>query len=165
MNKSQKYDMLAAYIKNDSAAFYRLAYSYVKNREAALDVVQEAVVKALQHIASLRNTEHMRTWFYRILINESLTYLRKNKYLILSDELLQDKPYMEKDLHEHEDLYAAVDSLDPQLRAIIILRFFENMKISEVAQVLHMNENTVKTRLYASLRKLKCMIETQEVTS
>ena len=72
---------------------------------------------------------------------------------------------MEKDLHEHEDLYAAINGLDPQLRAIIILRFFENMKISEVAQVLHMNENTVKTRLYSSLRKIKCLIETQEVIS
>ena len=83
MEKSQKYDMLAAYIKNDSAAFYRLAYSYVKNREAALDVVQEAVVKALQHISSLRNTDYMKTWFYRILVNECLMYLRKRKICLL----------------------------------------------------------------------------------
>ena len=64
--------LLVDYITAGQADFYRLAYSYVKNRDAALDVVQESIVKALTKIDSLREPAYLRTWFYRILLNERM---------------------------------------------------------------------------------------------
>ena len=71
---------LEEYIEAHQDSFYRVAFTYVKDRDAALDVVQNAVVQALTHIHTLREPAYMRTWFYRILVNEGLGYLRKNKH-------------------------------------------------------------------------------------
>ena len=69
--------ILTEYILAHQADFYRLAYSYVKDRDAALDVVQESIVKALTKAGSLREPAYVKTWFYRILVNESITWFRQ----------------------------------------------------------------------------------------
>ena len=66
------YDSVTAYIIENQEKFYRLAFSYVKNKDDALDIVQNAVCKALDHYESLRNEAAVKTWFYRILVNESI---------------------------------------------------------------------------------------------
>ena len=67
--KQDMYPKITAYIIENQNKFYRLAYSYVRNREDALDVVQNAVCSALEHYQTLRSQEAIRTWFYRILVN------------------------------------------------------------------------------------------------
>lgn len=64
------YDKIVSYILQDQNKFYRLAYSYVRQEEDALDVVQNAICKALEHYGDLKNEQAVRTWFYRILVNE-----------------------------------------------------------------------------------------------
>lgn len=158
---------LALLIENNQEKFYRVAYAYVKNREDALDIVHDAIVKALRSYGTLRNTEYAQTWFYRILINESISFLRKNRRLIpwedLSDSQLPPSaspPDMFKD--EYIDLYAAIDKLSPELKTIVILHFFEDMKLSEVAEITSTNLNTVKSRLYRALKNLKLDMEVLE---
>ena len=73
---------LSDYIVAHQEEFYRLAYSYVKNRDAALDVVQESIVKALAKSDTLRRPEYLKTWFYRILLNESMNHHRRAKRLV-----------------------------------------------------------------------------------
>lgn len=158
---------LALLIENDQEKFYRVAYSYVKNREDALDIVHDAIVKALRSYGTLRNKEYAQTWFYRILINESISFLRKNRRLIpwedLSDTSFPSSaspPDVLKD--DHIDLYAAIDKLSPELKTIVVLHFFEDMKLSEVAEVTSTNLNTVKSRLYRALKNLKLDMEVLE---
>ncbi len=79
---SQAEEELEIFLREHQNEFYRLAYSYVKNADEALDVVQEAAIKAFVHLSSLRNTQNMKAWFYRILVNECLTWLRKSKRCI-----------------------------------------------------------------------------------
>ena len=64
-------------IESNQERYYKVAFSYVKNREDALDIVHDAIVKALQSFHTLRNPAYAKTWFYRILINESLSFLRQ----------------------------------------------------------------------------------------
>ena len=73
------YDSVAAYIIENQNRFYRLAYSYVGDREAALDVVQNAILKGLEKCDTLRNQDAVKTWFYRIVVNEALQILRARK--------------------------------------------------------------------------------------
>ena len=146
---------LSEYIVAHQEDFYRLAYSYVKNRDAALDVVQESIVRALTRSDSLRQPEYMKTWFYRILLNESMNHYRRGKRLVPLEDQAADTPAPISDPAERLDLYAAIERLDPREQAIIRLRFFEDMKLEEIARATGTNLNTVKSRLYKSLRKLR----------
>lgn len=150
------HQLLTDYIVAHQEDFYRLAYSYVKNRDAALDVVQESIVKALSKSDSLRNPDFLKTWFYRILLNESMNYYRHNKRLVsLEDEGLPETAAPQGDHAARLDLHAAIDRLEPREQTIIRLRFFQDMKLEEIAQVTDTNLNTVKSRLYKSLRRLR----------
>ena len=134
--------------------FYRLAYSHVKNRDVALDVVQESIVKALSKADGLRRAESLKPWFYRILINESMNYYRYTRRLTPLEEAAEAAAPA-GDHAARLDLYAAIDRLDQKDQLIIRLRFFEDLKLEEIAQAAGLNLNTVKSRLYKSLRKLR----------
>ena len=67
------YERLIQYIVENQDRFYRVAYSYTRHQEDALDAVQSAVCKALEAHKNIKNAEAIKTWFYRILINECLT--------------------------------------------------------------------------------------------
>ena len=86
--KEDFYRKIVDYIIENQNKFYRLAYSYVRNQEDALDVVQSSVCKALEHYGDLRREEAMKTWLYKIIVNESLKMLRENKrYGSLDEDL------------------------------------------------------------------------------
>lgn len=80
------YEKLIQYILENQDRFYRVAYSYTRHQEDALDVVQSAVCKAVEAYESIQNEDAVKTWFYKILINECLAVLKKRKRLLLSDE-------------------------------------------------------------------------------
>ena len=84
--KEDLYNRIVDYIVSNQEKFYRLAYSYVHNQEDAMDIVQNAVCKALDHYEAIRNENAVKTWFYRILVNESLLLLRKQKMEIPTAE-------------------------------------------------------------------------------
>ena len=146
---------LAEYIEAHQDSFYRVAFTYVKDRDAALDVVQNAVVQALTHIHTLREPAYMRTWFYRIQVNEGLGYLRKNKHCLPVEELPEEFASEEGDLAERLDVYRAVSALPPKLRTVVVLRFYEDMPLGDIARVTSTNLNTVKSRLYKALAELR----------
>ena len=157
------HQMLTSYIVAHQEEFYRLAYSHVKNRDAALDVVQESIVKALSKYHSLRRPEFLKTWFYRILLNESMNYYRHHRRLASLDDSLQTLTAAQEDTAARLDLHAAIDRLTPQEQTIIRLRFFHDMKLEEIARITGTNLNTVKSRLYKSLHKLREMTGEEEL--
>jgi len=147
---------LEEYVVENKEKHYRIAYSYVKNTDDALDIVQESIFKALISLNTLKNPEFMKTWFYRILVNCSLDCIRKQKKIItLDNEVLYSYINEFNDTYTDIDLHKALDELPDSYRSIIILRFFEDLKIEEIAEILNENINTVKTRLYKSLDKLR----------
>ena len=91
------YQLLVDHIVSGQADFYRLAFSYVKNRDAALDVVQESIVKALTKADTLREPAYLRTWFYRILLNESMNHFRRGRRLVPLEDTLADRAAPETD--------------------------------------------------------------------
>ncbi len=154
------YEEITAYLIANQNQFYRLAYSYVQNQEDALDVVQNAVCRALEHYEELKKREAMRTWFYRILVNESFQLLRKRKQFLWQDEEeIAQIPYEEKAFEGTTDVYTCINQLAPELQTIIKLRFYEEMTLREIAQVTGRNLNTVKAKLYRGLKCLKGMIQ------
>lgn len=156
-------ETLSEYLVEGQADFYRLAYSYVKNRDTALDVVQESVVKALTKADTLREPAYMKTWFYRILINECMNTFRRSQRLVSYEEAMEQRPAPQRDEAERLDLYDAIERLGEKERLIIRLRFFQDMKLEEIAKATGINLNTVKSRLYKGLRQLRELTGEEEL--
>lgn len=149
------YDDVVQYIVSNQEQFYRIAYSYMRCREDALDVVQNAICKALEHRNTLRNPGAVKSWFYRILVNEALSMLRTAKRETpLEEQMMEKMIYVEPAYEQDQQAYALVTRLPEPQRTVIILRYYEEMTLSEIAEITGANLNTVKSRLYSALEKL-----------
>lgn len=133
-------------------AMYRLAYTYVHSEEDALDIVQESVYKAIKHSASVKQESYIKTWLWRIVMNTALDFIRKNRKEIAVDAFFENG---KEDSYRDFDTIEALKVLTEKEKTVVVLRFFEDQKLSEIAKILNENTNTVKTILYRSLRKLK----------
>lgn len=144
------------YIITHQELFYKLAYSYVRTKEPALDIVQNAIVKALEHYTSIKNIKYVKTWFYRVLVNECLTYIKKSKREFLFEpekiQKIQEAPVEQE---EETEIFEEVLKLPEEMKTILILRFYEDFTLSEIADVTGLKLSTVKYRLYAGLNKIR----------
>ncbi len=150
-------------MEEHQAELYRLAYSYMKNRDDALDAVQESIVRAIDKLHTLRDEERLRVWLTRIVVNECLSRLRRRRPSVPLEDW--DGAEEQRDHDELWDLRRSLDTLDPKLRTIIILRFFEDRKLEEIAEITRTPLSTVKTRLYRALAQLRLYLEEQEMLS
>ena len=159
----KKEKQVRKYIVDNKESLYRFAYTYVKNEDDALDIVHDAVCKSLVNINTLKNIDSIKPWIYQIVSNCAIDYIRKNKkYVAISDEI-QDENAIGYDTYEDIDLQEALERLPEKYRVVIVLRYFEDMKIGDIAELLNENENTIKTRLYKGLSKLKIdLVEEKE---
>lgn len=106
----------------------------------------------------------MHSWFYKIVVNAALDFLRKKKRVqVTDDDTLEFLSQGESDVYEDQDVKRAIEDLPEMYRVIIILRFFEDLKLEDIAQILDENENTIKTRLYKALRLLKVELSQEEI--
>lgn len=144
-------------------SMYRIAFTYVKNADDALDVVQDSAYKAIKNAASVKKEQYIETWIYKIVINCAIDFLKKNKKEILTDIPEQLWHPSTTDSYQDFDTIEALDMLNEKERAIIILRFFEEKKLEEIAQILNMNLSTTKSILYRSLKKLKIELKREEL--
>ena len=154
---------LTTYLVEDQARFYRLAYSYLHNREEALDAVQTAVCKALEKQDGLKDADAMRTWFYRILVNVCTDMLRQRKREFPAAPEDLDTGSYNDPLPADGSLAERVDALPPEIAAIVKLRFYEELSLKEISRVVDCPRSTVKTRLYTGLKKLRVELEGVEL--
>lgn len=152
--------IIEAQLVADYKKLYRLAYSYVHNENDALDIVQESAYKAIKNSHSLKSPQYVGTWIYRIVINESISFLRKHKQQTV--ELYEADGEME-DRYTDLDLRQALEQLEPLDKTVVVLRFFEGMQLNQIAQAMDENLSTVKSRLYRSLKKLKLSLTDEGV--
>ena len=145
---------------NNYEKYYRLAYSYAKNESDALDIVQESAYKVLKDIKKLKDQSLLSTWIYRIVINTSIDFLRKRNNETVSIYDLEIPP---EEQYQDDDPKEMIAFLNEEERTIVILKFFEDLKLEEIADALNMNVNTVKTRLYRALKKIRVTLETEHV--
>ena len=141
-------------------SFYRIAYSYMKNEQDALDIVSEATCRGLSHRKELREPEYFKTWMTRIVINTALETLRKNsRQTPLEDYMLEERFVSIREPERDFDLYTALDALGAEDKSFIILKYFEEYSFKEMALLLEMPESTVKSRVYRCLDKMRFYME------
>lgn len=164
MKKHDVHALFITCITDHKDDFYRLAYSYVKNQEDALDIVQESIKKALTSLNKMKDPNSMKSWFYKIVVRTAIDFLRKQKKLTLADdETIDFLSKGKEDIYKDIDLHKALDKLPIPYKTVIILRFFEDLKLEEIGEILEENINTVKTRLYKGLKLLRITITEEEL--
>lgn len=142
-------------------SYYRLAYSFVHKESDAEDIVQNMAYNALRAAGDLRNPEYVETWIYRILMNE-IFKLQKRPESFSYEEYIEktgNEGESVEDTYEDVDLMRTLDELPEKDKLLVELRFFEDRTLEDIALILGENVNTVKSRLYRSLKKLRIMLE------
>ncbi len=158
MKASEKEALVHECLVKNYEKYYRMAYSYVFCEQDAMDIVQEGAYRAILKSDLLKQPEYVDTWICKIVINEALRFLKKNKLASVDMENLPEQG--KEDEVEDIDLQRALEKLDNQERAIVVLRYFEEEKLENIGKTMNLNVNTVKSRLYRAMDKLKKYMET-----
>jgi RNA polymerase sigma-70 factor (ECF subfamily) len=156
ISNKKKRDVIEQLLLENYNKYYRLACSYVHNDADAGDIVQNGAYKAILNSNKLQNIEYAETWIYRIMMNEIFAKYREKENVPLESITLEQG---KEDAYENVDLQKAIESLEKEDKTVVILRYYEDMKLEDIAKVLNENLSTVKSRLYRSMKKLRLQLE------
>jgi len=139
------------------------AYLITGNIHTSEDIVQETFISCFNNISKLKNTKLFKPWFFRILTRTSWKYSNKDKKAIPVEEIYESLVERDIDLsldnfinkQRAELLYEEIDKLDIKLKTTIILYYFNELSIKEIASIMKCFEGTVKSRLFTAKRKLR----------
>lgn len=148
----------------DYQKFYKVAFSYVRNENDALDIVQETAYKAIKECSKIKQKEYVSTWIYRIVINTALDFLRKanREAELVENSMIEIEGNFEEKYQDFE-IMEILGMLEEKDRTVLVMRYFEDYKLEQIAQVTGEALSTVKSRLYRALKKLKLELEPQKV--
>ena len=159
ISKAKKGDINAyqALIHNEKEKLYKMAYVYMQNEDDALEVFQETIYKAFASLSKLKNDEYFSTWMTRILINSAIDLLRKKKRVVpINQEILEnssDSSSFDSDVQI--DLLKAMEEIEEKYKTVLLLRFYQDYTVKQIASMLKCPEGTVKTNIRRGLDKLK----------
>ena len=146
------------YIKGNKEKLYKISYVYLKNKDDAMDVIHESIVKAYKKLDNIKDLNNIDKWFIRLLINTSIDYIRKNSKMILMED--KDMEVLINNSKEQGDGFnLLIENLNEELRLIIILKYFHGYKISEISEILTLKESQVKNKIHKALNLLRKEIE------
>lgn len=139
----------------------RTASAITRNREMAKDAVQETFIRVYRQIESYNPDLPFDPWFYRILTNECMRLLKKDSpYSKFEHPDLENEPSLaEESFDSLSDLYDVIQSLDDAHRIPLILKYVKGFSEKEIAEILGLNQNTVKSRLFKGRKRLQNQLE------
>ncbi|MGP4081199.1 sigma-70 family RNA polymerase sigma factor [Pseudalkalibacillus sp. R45] len=137
-------------IQQESDKLYRTAFLYVRNKEDALDLLQETVCKAYVAIDQLKNPEYFSTWLTKILMNTAYEFLNKKKRILLTGDAFFEAiaNRSTSNVEDHIDLVKAISGLKEDYQSVIILFYYQDRSIQDIAKIMDRPEGTIKTYLH-----------------
>ncbi|MRG85933.1 sigma-70 family RNA polymerase sigma factor [Salinibacillus xinjiangensis] len=148
-----------AIIKNESEKLYKTAFLYVRNKDDALDVLQETTYKAFISIRQVKQPEYFHTWLTRILIRTAYDVLRKRKKVVLDENLISNlSDGSSRDIEGKLDVINAISNLSKSYQTVIILYYYHDLTIHQIAETMEKPDNTIKTYLRRAKIELKKII-------
>lgn len=146
------------------SAMYRTAVAILHNDADAADAMQDAILKCWQNIKNLRNNQYFKTWMTRILINCCKDMIRNNSEMVYLESYDGVEPCTDRSM---SDSYTqdCIDALSENYRLIFTLHYVQGLTVKEIAKLLSMNENTVKTRLARGRKEFKTIYSDKEAVS
>lgn len=172
MDREEKDFLLEKIMIEYGNELVRLAFSYVKDAEVAKDLVQNTFIKCYKNIDSFRFDAQIKTWLYRITINECKDYLKSWNYKMVQVKSFINEtaksilPSTEKkviDKYNNEEIKDTIYSLPKVYREVVYLYYYDSLSTEEIANVLDIPVNTVKTRLRRAKQRLESMLKEAEL--
>lgn len=147
------------------------AYLMTRDRESAEDAVQDSLIRMWNHIPSLRLQSSLKAWLLRIVVNEVNQQRRKKRLPTFSAEEVQDltgDPNETESIVDNRERYRnlkqAIELLPEIQREMIVLRYFSELTVPEIAAVTGIREGTIKSRLSRAIDRLAVILRKQEET-
>lgn len=175
---SEEMDLISRCKQGDQDAFkeifnqyqkkvYRIAYGVVRQREDALDIVQEVFIKLFRSIKNFKGKSNFYTYLYRMVMNTAIDHIRRSRYKIqtssidedggfqLSEEAVKrpDHILIHKELEERVRI--AMEKLPPDQRAALIFREVEGLSYQEIAETMECSVGTVMSRLHYGRKRIQ----------
>ncbi len=142
----------------------RIALAYLRSEEAALEAIQETTLRAYMKLGKLKEPAYFQTWLIRILMNVCIDE-QKRRRRQRPAERLPEAPAAEFGMPGVDDrlrMEEAIAELEPKLRQVVILKYYDDMTLTEIARLLEKPEGTVKTWLNRALAKLRAWMREGE---
>ena len=156
-------------MQNHQEQVFRVAHSFTKDTENAMDVTQNIFLKVYQNLNRFRGQSQFKTWLMRIAFNESFNWIKKNKKYQTHEEIDLTMTNNQNPVSQEDELVAqenralllkSLYELNTKYRVAVVLRYFENYSIRDISGILKCSEGVVKNMLFRSLRKLKDNLST-----
>ena len=154
-------DMVSLYGKR----LLRSAFLLCGKESDAQDLVQETFYQAIKSRSRFRGESQVFTWLYGILLNVFRQYIRKQKKQLVPAHLLSDEQMDDEEVENRFDInnvYARVNesmkSLSRKHREVLVLRYLEELKITEIANILNCSIGTIKSRLFYAIHELRYIL-------
>lgn len=154
------------FVRQYETGVYRLALSVVGDQAEANEITQETFIAALRSLPSYEETKSFKAWLYTIALNHSRSHLRKQKAIErlkntlnsifrveTQKQVLPEETVIQND--KEVEIWNALNSLDKPFRMVVILRYFHELSIAEISEILSINEGTIHSRLHTARERLR----------
>lgn len=176
MGKTGDPELIARARAGDKAAFEellspvigvgaRLAYGMLLDRAAAEDAVQEAALKAWRRLANVRDGSDFRPWFLGIVVNQARSTRRSSWWTVLRLEPDRPTPPADERSIRGADVRRALRRVPPDQRAAILLHFYLDLPLDDVAAALGLSVAGVKSRINRGLKRMRPGLESYEAVT
>jgi RNA polymerase sigma factor (sigma-70 family) len=142
---------------------------YLKNNDIAEEVMLTGFLKVFTHLKDYKSQGSFEGWIRRIMVNESITQLRKDKKLLFNEDKeiensIDHVAYIESEL-EVKEIQTMIDSLPNGYKTVFVLYAVEGYKHSEIAELLQISESTSKSQLFKARKMLQSMVNKENKVS
>ena len=162
---------------------YNFGYKFFMDHDMAMEISQKTFISMCKNLASLQDTGRFKSWLYKIAVNYCREEARRAKgsrslsFDVVWNREAEDSPRWESSGQRHHNperqfqqaelsdiLQEALGELNEEQREVVIMKEYEGLKFREIAEVLNISENTVKSRMYYGLDTLKKILERKQIT-
>jgi RNA polymerase sigma-70 factor (ECF subfamily) len=159
-------DAIEVLVRRYEADVFRLALSILGDQVEASEITQETFIAALRSLPSYQEKQSFKAWLYTITLNHSRSRLRKRRVLERLRTTLtavfqvetQKQNSPEETLVQSEEeaaVWNALHQLDERYRTVVVLRYFHELSIAEISEILSIHEGTIHSRLHYAREKLR----------
>lgn len=154
------------FVRQYETSIFRLALSIVGDPADANEITQETFIAAIRSLPSYQEKQSFQAWLYTIALNHSRSHLRKRKALerlrttltsifrIETEKQVSPEETMIQSEKESQ-LWNSLNQLDERHRTVVVLRYFHELSIAEISEILSVNEGTIHSRLHSAREKLR----------
>jgi RNA polymerase sigma factor (sigma-70 family) len=154
------------FVRQYETGVFRLALSIVGDQAEAHEITQETFISALRSLPAYQENKSLKAWLYTIALNKSRSQLRKRKTLErlrtslnsifrveLQKQMLPEESTIQKD--KEAEIWNELNKLDEPFRIVVILRYFHELSIADISEILSVNEGTIHSRLHTARERLR----------